>query len=403
VGSRHSKPPHGKSNHSDCRDLHLQTATSNQVSGQSTGGGNAVGQGETLNPSDAKSSTNVPLPDADIRGAAARHSHSTTGSPMIADSEPDLVAELHQQLEGKNELIAALVAELEQVVEQLDRVKRNGNDRGRSGGSSAALPAEVVEEHQQVLGELQRVVQQWEQMQAGLTLGRIESELAELRSMIARGNNHGSTSDSFARGDSNACDSVEAVLSRLSMNPPAEESSMLTLSGTDWEAMKRQMADESADGSGDATEDDLTRLLDGIAVPVPVDFDNATVDELKRACAERDTYIVQVTRWIRTRRAVSVPENWDEIPGVPEEMQKRVEALAQRLEEQVRLAEVEMSLERARLSREKSQVQADRAVMDKHMKRLGITSMDELDEIAVSSTSSGERRWMRFLGVNRKT
>ena len=321
---------------------------------------------------------------------------------MIADSQPDVVAELHQQLEGKNELIAALVGELEQVVEQLDRVKRNGNDRGRTGGSSAALPAEVVEEHQQVLGELQRVVQQWEQMQAGLALGRIESELAELRSLVARGYAHGSTSDSSTRGESNACDSVEAVLSRLSMTPPAEDSSMLTLSGTDWEAMKRQMAGESADDSSEVT-DDLSRLLDGIAVPVPLDFDNATVDELKRACAERDTYIVQVTRWIRTRRAVTVPENWDEIPGVPEEMQKRVEALAQRLEEQVRLAEVEMSLERARLSREKSQVQADRAVMDKHMKRLGITSMDELDEIAVSSTSSGERRWMRFLGVNRKS
>jgi hypothetical protein len=403
VGSRHSKPTHAKSNHNDCRDQNLQSATKCNEAGQLAGDGKSVDPGETLNLPDSKFSTTIPLQDTDVRGTAARHSHSTTGSPMIADSHPDLVSELHQQLEGKNELIAALVAELEQVVEQLDRVKRNGNDRGRTGGSSAALPAEVVEEHQQVLGELQRVVQQWEQMQAGLALGRIESELAELRSMIGRGGNLGSTSDSLGRGESNDRDSVEAVLSRLSMTPPAEDSSMLTLSGTDWEAMKRQMAGDSADDSDDVAEDDLTKLLDGIAVPVPVDFDNATVDELKRACAERDTYIVQVTRWIRTRRAVTVPENWDEIPGVPEEMQKRVEALAQRLEEQVRLAEVEMSLERARLSREKSQVQADRAVMDKHMKRLGITSMDELDEIAVSSTSSGERRWMRFLGVNRKS
>ena len=61
-----------------------------------------------------------------------------------------------------------------------------------------------------------------------------------------------------------------------------------------------------------------------------------------------------------------------------------------------------MSLERARLSREKSQVQADRAIMDKHLKRLGISSLDELEDIAVSSSSTGDRRWMRFLGVNRK-
>ena len=41
--------------------------------------------------------------------------------------------------------------------------------------------------------------------------------------------------------------------------------------------------------------------------------------------------------------------------------------------------------------------------MDRHMKRLGITSLDELEDIAVSSSSSSDRRWMRFLGVNRKS
>jgi hypothetical protein len=321
---------------------------------------------------------------------AAIPTHST-GSPMAADSHSEL-ADLRQQLEGKNELVAALVAELEQVVEQLDRVKRNGTDRVRSGGGSAALPAEVVEEHQQVLGEMQRMIQQWEEMQAASSLGRIESELADLRAMLSKGYS----------GNSEATeDPLESVMSRLSMEPP-ESPSMVTLSGTDWEAMKRQMMEESGVSSSDQVEDDLTKLLDSLTIPSVIDFDTASVETLKRACADRDTYIVQITRWVRTRRSVSIPENWDDI-DTPEEIRERAELLTSRLEEQVRLAEVEMSLERARLSREKSQLQADRAVMDKHLKRLGISSLDELEDISVSNGSTGDRRWMRFLGVNRKS
>lgn len=316
----------------------------------------------------------------------------STGSPMPADSHTEL-ADLRQQLDGKNELVAALVAELEQVVEQLDRVKRNGSDRGRSSGGSAALPAEVVEEHQQVLGEMQRMVQQWEEMQAASSLGRIESELADLRAMLSKGySGHSDATD----------DSLESVMSRLSMEPPESPPSMVTLSGTDWEAMKRQMMNESGGGPDDEVEDDLTKLLDGLSIPTAFDFETASVETLKKACADRDNYIVQINRWVRTRRAVSIPENWDDIDA-PEEVRERAELLTSRLEEQVRLAEVEMSLERARLSREKSQVQADRAVIEKHLKRLGISSLDELEDISVSNGSTGDRRWMRFLGVNRKS
>lgn len=323
----------------------------------------------------------------------------TTGSPMTEHAHAE-ANELRQQLDGKNELIAALVAELEQVVEQLDRVKRSGADRGRAGaGGGGALPAEVVEEHQQVLGELQRVVQQWEEMQAVSTLGRIESELTELRSMLANGSTF--SSSSADRSTQSSGQTLESVISQLSLDKDAGPESGSQAAG--WEAMKRQMLgheEEAAPVEDEANE--LSRLLDGIATPPPIDFENVGLDALKRACADRDTYIVQITRWVRTHRAVNVPENLDEIQ-VPGELREKVEQLASRLEEQVRLAEVEMSLERARLSREKSQVQADRAVMEKHLKRLGITSLDELEDIAVSSSSSGDRRWMRFLGVNRKS
>ncbi len=312
---------------------------------------------------------------------------------LTGHTDPAIVDDLHQQIEGKNELIAALVAELEQVVEQLDRVKRNGTDRSRGSSTAQGLPPEVVEEHQQVLGELQRFVQQWEEMQAASALVRIEAELSELRSMMSSG----------YRADVPAGSAVnlELVMSRLTVESTTVEPA--PSQSSNWEAMKRQMLGEPEQVAEEPTvEDDLSVLLAGIAIPSPIDFDSASAEALKRACAERDTYIVQMTRWVRTHRAVNVPENWEELQGVPDELQRQVAHLSSRLEEQVRLAEVEMSLERARLSREKSQVQADRAIMEKHLKRLGITSLDELEDIAVSSSSTGDRRWMRFLGVNRK-
>ena len=343
--------------------------------------------------------------DVEICGAiAATQTQPRTGNPMMDNTATHQTDELRQQLEGKNELIAALVAELEQVVEQLDRVKRNGSDRSRSAATSVAFPSEVVEEHQQVLGELQRVVQQWEEMQAATTLGRIESEISELRTMMANGYGRNPTGDHRFSSANSPADNLEAVMSRLSIDASVSGVPTGSPAGTDWATMKRQMLGETSHLPAEVdVADDLIALLDGIAAPSPIDFDTVTADVLKRACADRDTYIVQITRWVRTRRAVAVPENWEEIEGVPEELHRRVEQLASRLEEQVRLAEVEMSLERARLSREKSQLQADRAIMERHLKRLGITSLDELEDIAVNNSSSGDRRWMRFLGVNRKS
>ena len=317
------------------------------------------------------------------------------------------VEDLRRQLDGKNELISALVGELEQVVEQLDRVKRSGTIRTTSGSAMVGLPANLVDDHQQVLGGLQRVVQEWEDLRAASTLGRIESELAELRMLVATG---------VGRGEAHAerqpaADDLDSVLSRLAIgrNTEPTEEARPTISAMD-DARRRLFAEENPDApasdgpasdTSDSGVEDVANVLDGIASPEPMDLAMATLDDLKRACAERDTYIVRVTRCLRAKRAVALPTNWDEIAGVPAELRQHVDYLASRLEEQVRLAEVEISLERARLSRERTDVDAERTVMEKHLKRLGVSSLDDLEDVTVSAGTSADRRWMRFLGVNR--
>ena len=334
-----------------------------------------------------------------------RYIERSVAPPMIQDRSHEL-ADLQQQLGAKDELISALVSELEQVVEQLDRMQRTGSNRsqGLSSGVSA-LPAEVVEEHQQVLGDLQRVVQQWEALQASSVLGRIEAEVGELRSMMTRGAGFSSLSEAHPREIAVSNNRLDDMPSRLAIDRQDRGRSDTESEGTSWEAMKRRMlgGEEPAEAVAPTTDDVEEVSLDGVVAPRPVDLDGATRDELQQACGERDTYIVQLTRMLRSRRAVSLPDNWDDIVEVPEEQKARVDQLATRLEEQVRLAEVEMSLERARLSRERTQLQTEREKIDKHLKRLGLTSLDELETIAVENGSTSDRRWMRFLGVNRRS
>ena len=344
----------------------------------------------------------------DASGTNEKHARDMKASATgvaIPDQSHEL-ADLRQQLGSKDELISALVCELEQVVEQLDRMQRTGSNRlqGSSAGVSA-LPAEVVEEHQQVMGDLQRVVQEWEALQASSVLGRIEAEIGELRSMVARGVGVLASGEAQRAETHQPDNQLEDVLSRLAIDRERDRS---TDEGEapSWEAMKRRMMGgeepiERVAPRIDEVEDEIN--LDTTVAPRPVDLDGATRDELRQACAERDAYIVQLTRIIRSRHVVSLPDNWDDIAEVPEEQKARVDQLATRLEEQVRLAEVEMSLERARLSRERTQLQTEREKIEKHLKRLGLNSLDELETIAVDKGSTSDRRWMRFLGVNRRS
>src|SRR5258708_4818694 len=98
---------------------------------------------------------------------------------------------IQNRLREKEQLVAALTERLEQAAEQLDRLRRTGVDKGRRplGGG---LPAEVVEEHKATLEDLKRVISRWEDMQAEVTLGRIETQITELRDLMVGSGQAGS-------------------------------------------------------------------------------------------------------------------------------------------------------------------------------------------------------------------
>lgn len=346
-----------------------------------------------------------------------------SAAPQAFDApSADELDGLREQLDGKDELISALVVELEQVVEQLDRLQRSGSERPRGPGSFTAqsgskLSPEAAEEQQQIFGDLQRFVQQWDELQPASVLGRIESELAAMRSLMT----HGAHSLApAARERLDATSGLDGVLARLAIETPDRVRTESPTAGSSWESMKRQMlGEDSAVAVVEGRETAVAGLNDrSMESPSPcdeelslerftgllaVDLDAATREELQVACAERDVAIVQLTRLLRSHNNVALPTDWNDIAGIPSEVKCRADQLASRLEKQVQLAEVELSLDRARLSRERSQVQAERATIERQLKRLGLSSLDELENIAVESGSASDRRWMRFLGVNRRS
>ena len=152
----------------------------------------------------------------------------------------------------------------------------------------------------------------------------------------------------------------------------------------------------------DTDDSELLKQMAATPAPLAIDFSHTDLEELKKALIERDSYIVQLNRLFRTRNVLSLPVDWASLANVPGEMQIRVETLVQHLDVQVRLGEVEMSLERARLARERAEIQGEREMIEKHMKRLGLTSIADLDNISAATGTASDRRWMRFLGPNTK-
>lgn len=354
---------------------------------------------------------------------------------------------LQQDIQQKDELISALVGELENAVEKLDRIERTGADRSHattqpSAGVSSLFKSSDIPSG--AVGDLQRMAAQWDESQPGEALARIESQLAAVHDLmlnLQRGDviprsDVASRADIAPRSDvapqANETD-FEARLRHLNQianssqaapnptpTPATASQSGITIDDEDdddgfdpnmtidaasvsWDAIKKQILGE--DNSLTTTQakiEDAEIIEDVCDTPPPkdIDFVNATIDQLKNAITERDEYIIQVNRLYRSRNSFALPSDWAKLGSVPGEMQVRVETLIERLDVQVRLGEVEMSLERARLARERSQIQAERETIQKHLRRLGISSLADLDSISAAPGTASDRRWMRFLGPN---
>lgn len=313
------------------------------------------------------------------------------------------VEQLAAQLADKDNLVNELTAQLERAAEQLDRFQRSGADR-RRGAGGGFLPSELAEDHKQLLGDMQRVVQQWEDLQAGLTLGRIEVQIGELRDFIAD-RLHGGSGSSGGGGGGGYTSTMSTHLENSTPEPVVEEpceipaAAPASSESSSWDRIKSQLF-PSADGTPSEPQPAFDEPLP--EPPAPVDWSTATQDTIVEAVEVRDEFISHLLRRLRAAETVSLPADWTQFDQQNPEWAERIQLLARQLDEKLRMSEIEFSLERAKLAREHGRLLHQQELIDKNLKKLGLGSVEEAEQSAPETGTQQDRRWMRFLGSKNK-
>lgn len=295
------------------------------------------------------------------------------------------------QLEEKEQLIIALTDRLEQAAEQLDRLRRTGADRGARRSGGGGLPPELVEDHRAVVEDLKQVITRWEDMQAAVTLGRLESQVSELRDLVA---GYVTSTPSSRPGLESA---VRPATSSKGAGP-----------GTWWEAQKAALLGEAPPpgpipdrDTADETECSPALLESNLPdLPPAVDFENLTLDDARLAIRERDSVINSLREPLLLLQASgNLPQNLGSLENIPDAVRQRIDALESAWQAKFRQAELDLSLERARLARAEAAVHQQQDQNRQH-DSAAAADKDYAGRASKKEAAEGgnQRRWFRFLG-----
>ncbi|MEZ6052450.1 MAG: hypothetical protein R3C02_13830 [Planctomycetaceae bacterium] len=347
-------------------------------------------------------------------------------------SSPEL---LQQQLGEKDKLIQALTGRLEDAAEQLDRMRRNGSDRGvRVSGGGAS--AEFYEQQQTVLENLSATVERWDEIQPREAFDRLEIRLDDLRSLLESALDSGiarggvAPKPSSTAGKESRSSAPAAKPATEQKEPPKKDA----LSG--WEAMKAQLMSggdapppapsapapstpapspaetQSTEESPPAIEAApvvevntfAPTLIENVPGPDPVDFETADQKVLIKAVEVRDDYIAYLTRRLqneaqRTRQTI----NWESLNNASDDLKAVLQGLEADLRERLRIAEVDLSLERAKLSRIRANVESVQKQVEKRMKEQVAnrqTAPAQPAEKPPAKNDNNPKGWLSSLGLH---
>lgn len=357
--------------------------------------------------------TTGPAPPGASPPVHSSSEQSTSSSDFNAPTQPETSAtavaadphETNEQIEfltselnDRDQLVHALTAQLEEAVEQLDRLHRQGADRAsRAGGSGGSVTADFIDEQRANNDRLNQWLDQWDQSQPFDLWARIEDRLGELASQFA---GHGNSSTS---GISSHHAPFAAPAAQQVHEPPAEQAP----AASSWEETKQRLLGEmsfnfgdTAPASGSTTTTAASVEIPPISAadvefPIALDFDKASREELCSAIEIRDKYISYLTHRLRASE-MQQPVNWDALGQAPADLRQQLLDLEGRYSEHLRREECDMALERARLAREQARLQQDRTRLEHQMRRAGITADD--NRPGSSAIDADDRSWLKMFG-----
>ena len=353
--------------------------------------------------------------------------HSVSGhhEPTAAEHE-SLEAILNQQvrtLQGevqeRDHLITALTDRLEQAAEQLDRLRRSGADRGWRGGGG--LPPDLIQDHRATIEELKGTLSRWEEMQASVSLGRIELQINELRDLIVQQANSsgGSGSGRAALAARDAIGHSAAASPGAGTSAPGMHANV-----TWWERQKAAMLGESTDGESAASETTIAHASPGHSavsepvshspdasesgtgtesngfvipdLPPAIDWEALTLEQAGEAIRLRDEIINRLREpLIQWQLAGLDFAQARTVEQLPELVQQQFQELSQQWQAKFCKMETELAIERARLSREQTALKQQQEQLQKLKAESHFAAVGNQRE---QPDAARNRRWFRFLG-----
>jgi hypothetical protein len=375
-------------------------------SGHPNGHSNGQGHQGNAPPSNgAPLAESHPVNRADAESADANafdESTDPTNTATAVTPDAHAVSEqlefLTSELDDRDQLVQALTSQLEEAVEQLDRLHRQGVDRSsRSAGGGGAMPADFIDEQRANSDRINQWLDQWDQSQPLDLWARIEDRIGELAAHLgAHGASPGIGSPAHA-----------APAAHQHHEPSAEQ----TPSASSWEETKQRLLGEMSFGLGDATPAAAAAppatmaAIDGppissadVEFPTAIDLENSSREELCAAIETRDKYISYLTHRLRASE-MQQPVNWDALSQAPADLRQQLVDLEGRYREHLRREECDLALERARLAREQARLQQDRTRLEHQMRRAGITADD--NRPGGNPADVDERSWLKMFGRKR--
>ncbi len=297
-----------------------------------------------------------------------------------------------ESLDERDQLIAALTEQLEYAAEQLDRYQRAGSSPATSSRNASPFASSDLTDG------LTRFLEQWDQMQAGCTLGQIEVQLEEIKGMLAS-----TTHASLDHAPS-------SITSQLGSSGPSSNSTPAD-AFSNWESLKSSLLGEMSPSHSEQehldvhTEGTLSAPLShvstprdpaqsaidilGLELPPLLDFETANEDEIIDAIQQRDEVISRLLDKVNELHDIGrAGYDLDSLTTADANLHI-IHELEDRLREQLKVAELKNSIERARLSREENKLQQKQTMIEKKMLQLGL---EQEKDSELQATAKGKKQ-----------
>ena len=260
--------------------------------------------------------------------------------------------ETEAELLKRDRMVQELTRRLSQTAERLDRFQRTGSDRNVI--STAAFPKEVVEQQTELVADLQRAVQMWEDMQVSCGLGRLEMQVSDLQTLFEE---RFREDEPEPEPEENPAETAEAAT--VDTEEEASAPSDNEAGGSAVESKRESASESAAENNPDPNEEwELTE--EAAAPPSPPEILNlpeADVQSLRRCVEQQDEYIDYLSARLQRTAERKTAVNWDALAENPEKLARMLDHTVTRLRQGRQFTEFELTLQRTRLKRRERDLQ----------------------------------------------